>query len=349
MRLQLRIAFAVGCIGLLSLSLPAYGLPAATKPQTFRAGEQPPKPVLMRPAQIRPAQLKPVQLKPAPRAQQNTQRPTSHEASAGRLTSKAVTEPLARPRNGWPVLVREARKYMGTNPTGRTKLWCATFMNFVLRKSGYAGTNSDAARSFAQYGHRISSPQVGAIAVLARGKINGHVGVVSGIDPNGNPIIISGNHGHRVGEGIYPSSRVIAYVMPSTESRPLTQVAERSSPPSQSQKPSQAPSASSSVIDSPISELIAAIEAEQARSDSRPQPPALAVPQPPSSGDVQVARPVDVQVSRAAEPPHRNVQQMPEQTNLRANSVVVPIPQRSPRPQHPGRVAAAEPAYVSPR
>jgi uncharacterized protein (TIGR02594 family) len=352
MRLQLRIAFAVGFVGLQALSLPAYGLPAATKPQTFRAGEQPPKTPSIKPAQIRPAQIKPARLKLAVRAQPNNQKLTARDNGADRLISRPVTEPLARPRNGWPVLVREARKYMGTNPTGRTKLWCATFMNLVLRKSGYAGTNSDAARSFAQYGHRISSPQVGAIAVLARGKINGHVGVVTGIDPNGNPIIISGNHGHRVGEGTYPSSRVIAYVMPS-ESRPLPQIAERSSPASRSPKPSQPQSASSSVMDSPITELIAAIEAEQVRGDSRPQPPAQAVPQPmaqaSSSGDVQVARPADVQAARASEPPHRNVQQMPEQVTPRANPVVVPIPQRLPRPQHPGRVAAAEPVYVNSR
>jgi uncharacterized protein (TIGR02594 family) len=348
MRLQLRIAFAVGCIGLMALSLPAHGLPAAAKPQTFRAGEQPPKPVLIRPTPHRPAQLK-----PAPRAQQNTQTPASHGAAPDRLTSKPVTEPVARPLNGWPVLVREARKYMGTNPTGRTKLWCATFMNFVLRKSGYAGTNSDAARSFAAYGHRISSPQVGAIAVLARGKINGHVGVVSGIDPNGNPIIISGNHGHRVGEGIYPRSRVIAYVMPSSENRPSAQVAERSSPAAQPSRPSPAQPVASSVVESPISELIAAIEAEQARGDSRPQAPAQAAPQPaaqaPGSTDVQVARPADVQAARASEPPHRNVQQMPEQANSRIGPAVAPVPQRALRPQHPGRVAAAEAAYVNPR
>jgi|SRR5579862_7912052 len=346
MRLQLRIALAAGCVGFLSLSLPAYGLAAAAKPQTFRAGEQPPKSAQLKPAQLRPAQL-------ATRAPRNKQKLISRDsAAADRLTSRPVTGPLAQPRNGWPVLVREARKYMGTNPTARTKLWCATFMNFVLRKSGYAGTNSDAARSFAQYGHRISSPQVGAIAVLARGKNGGHVGVVTGIDPNGNPIIISGNHGHRVGEGIYPSSRVIAYVMPSSESRSMTQVAERSSPslPSPSPKVPQAQSTSGAVIDSPISELIAAIEAEQARGDSHPQPPAQAASQPATgTGDVQVARPADVQAARATEPPHRNVQQMPEQMNPRVSPALVPVPQRAPRPQHPGRVASADPVYVSPR
>jgi hypothetical protein len=44
----------------------------------------------------------------------------------------------------------------------------------------------------------------------------GHVGVVSGIDAKGNPIIISGNHGHRVAEATYSRGRVYAYVMPSS-------------------------------------------------------------------------------------------------------------------------------------
>jgi uncharacterized protein (TIGR02594 family) len=110
--------------------------------------------------------------------------------------------------------VSEARRWIGTNPTDRNSLWCARFMNFVLERSGYQGTGSDAAKSFASYGRRISGPQVGAIAVMTRGKNGGHVGIVSGIDASGNPIIISGNHGHRVGEGVYPRGRVYAYVIP---------------------------------------------------------------------------------------------------------------------------------------
>jgi uncharacterized protein (TIGR02594 family) len=70
------------------------------------------------------------------------------------------------------------------------------------------------ARSFASYGQRISGPQVGAIAVMSRGKRGGHVGVVSGIDASGNPIIISGNHGRRVAESTYSRGRIYAYVMP---------------------------------------------------------------------------------------------------------------------------------------
>jgi uncharacterized protein (TIGR02594 family) len=110
-------------------------------------------------------------------------------------------------------VVAEARRFIGGNPTGRSRLWCARFMNMVLQKTGHRGTGSDMARSFASYGHRVSGPQVGAIAVMGR-RGGGHVGVVSGIDAKGNPIVVSGNHGRRVAESVYPRSRVYAYVMP---------------------------------------------------------------------------------------------------------------------------------------
>jgi uncharacterized protein (TIGR02594 family) len=115
---------------------------------------------------------------------------------------------------GGSSLVAEARRWMGGNPTGRSSLWCGNFMNFVLQRTGHPGSQSNQARSFASYGHRLTGPQVGAIAVMSRGRGGGHVGVVSGIDESGNPIIISGNHGHKVGEGVYSRSRIYAYVMP---------------------------------------------------------------------------------------------------------------------------------------
>jgi uncharacterized protein (TIGR02594 family) len=113
-------------------------------------------------------------------------------------------------------VVAEARRYIGGNPTGRGRLWCARFMNMVLQRSGHTGTGSDMARSFSSYGQRISGPQVGAIAVMSRGRRGGHVGVVSGIDDKGNPIIVSGNHGNRVAESVYSRGRIYAYVMPSS-------------------------------------------------------------------------------------------------------------------------------------
>jgi uncharacterized protein (TIGR02594 family) len=116
---------------------------------------------------------------------------------------------------GAPSWLAIAESYKGTNPTHKNSLWCAEFMNLVLAQSGAKTSKSSMARSFTNYGTRLSGPQIGAIAVFARGKFGGHVGIVKGIDARGNPIIISGNHGRRVGEGTYPRNRVIAYVWPS--------------------------------------------------------------------------------------------------------------------------------------
>jgi uncharacterized protein (TIGR02594 family) len=276
MRLQTRVLFAAGCVGLLALSIPALSAPAprGTAHQQRAQHTVQNKRIAQRVA-TRHKNLR------AARAERAT-----------RLVSTPIAQPPQRPAFGWPVLVREAREYIGTNPTARTTLWCATFMNLVLAKVGYAGTNSDAAKSFAAYGHRISEPRVGAIAVLTRGRNGGHVGVVSGIDPHGNPIIISGNHGRRVGEGVYPRSRVIAYVMPS-ERRPASdiQVAVRATPIATNTLSAVSHAPSASGIDSPITELLAAIEAEQNRSEASVRP--ARPPEPPPA-------------------PHRAVQQMPE-------------------------------------
>jgi uncharacterized protein (TIGR02594 family) len=110
-------------------------------------------------------------------------------------------------------LVMEARHYLGGNPTGRGSLWCARFMNLVLQRTGHRGTGSDMANSFAHYGHRVSGPQVGAIAVMGR-RGGGHVGTITGVDARGNPIMISGNNGNRVREAPISRGRIYAYVMP---------------------------------------------------------------------------------------------------------------------------------------
>jgi uncharacterized protein (TIGR02594 family) len=110
-------------------------------------------------------------------------------------------------------VVAEARRYLGGNPTSRGSLWCARFMNLVLERTGHHGTGSDMASSFASYGQRVSGPQVGAIAVMAR-RGGGHVGIVSGIDAQGNPILISGNNGNRVREAPVSRGRIYAYVIP---------------------------------------------------------------------------------------------------------------------------------------
>ena len=137
-------------------------------------------------------------------------------------------EPMARSRTdavelaaqvpGAAGVLLEALRYRGA--TARqlglpTQLWCADFMNFVLRKAGATGTHSRAARSFLKFGKKLDGPRVGAIAIFSRGgPNNGHVGVVRGTDGDGNPIVVSGNHNNAVKQAVYPKRKVLAYVMP---------------------------------------------------------------------------------------------------------------------------------------
>jgi uncharacterized protein (TIGR02594 family) len=109
-------------------------------------------------------------------------------------------------------LIVEARRHLGTNPTTRARLWCARFMNLVLQRTGYRGTGSDLAMSFAKYGHQISRPRVGAIAVMRR-KGGGHVGIVTAVPGKGRIVLLSGNDGRRR-ERVRSTRNVVAYVMP---------------------------------------------------------------------------------------------------------------------------------------
>jgi uncharacterized protein (TIGR02594 family) len=127
---------------------------------------------------------------------------TPYEPGGGMVTSGSSSS-----------LVMEARQFLGTKPGGMGSLWCARFMNMVLEKNGHRGTGSAMANSFASYGHRVSGPEVGAIAVMGR-RGGGHVGIITGVDASGNPIMISGNNGNRVREAPISRGRIYAYVMP---------------------------------------------------------------------------------------------------------------------------------------
>ena len=59
--------------------------------------------------------------------------------------------------------------------------------------------------------YRPASRDPGAGCQWYRG---GHVGIITGIDAKGNPIMISGNNGNRVREAPVSRGRIYAYVMP---------------------------------------------------------------------------------------------------------------------------------------
>lgn len=118
-------------------------------------------------------------------------------------------------------LVEIARSYDGKRASQLglpRSLWCADFVNKVRREAGLKAVPSRLARDQTKVGRRLSAPRVGAVVVLSRGRSRtaGHTGIVTGITPAGDVVVISGNHGHRVAESVYPRSRVIAYVDPSS-------------------------------------------------------------------------------------------------------------------------------------
>jgi uncharacterized protein (TIGR02594 family) len=157
-------------------------------------------------------------------AQAAAEKPSDRFAS----TERSESQPLARSRSdaaevaaqvpGAAGVLLEALRWRGRTAKQLglpSQLWCADFMNFVFQKAGGKGTQSRAARSFLQFGKKLDGPRVGAIAIFYRGGPNsGHVGVVRGTDGEGNPIVVSGNHGPTVRESIYPKAKVMAYVMP---------------------------------------------------------------------------------------------------------------------------------------
>lgn len=112
-------------------------------------------------------------------------------------------------------LVAQARAYLGTNPTGWRSLWCGRFMAMVAPAAAAKVKNPNYAKDWLQLPR--TSGRVGDIAVMGR-RGGGHVGVVSGFDSKGNPIIVSGNAGRSKGgsrtvhEGTYSRHRILAFV-----------------------------------------------------------------------------------------------------------------------------------------
>ena len=132
--------------------------------------------------------------------------------------SRAEAADQAAQVPGGASILLDALRYRGANAKQLglpAQLWCADFMNFVIKNAGAKGAHSRAARSFLEFGKRLDGPRVGAIAILRRGgPQNGHVGVVRGTDGQGNQILNYGSSGNMVRQSAYPKEKVLAYVMP---------------------------------------------------------------------------------------------------------------------------------------
>lgn len=91
--------------------------------------------------------------------------------------------------------------------------WCASFVNWVMQKAGYQGTNSAMALSWQSWGKKLTKPAYGSIAVFSWGGGKGHVGFVVGKSGN-NIQVLGGNQSNQVNVSSFGTSQVVAYVVP---------------------------------------------------------------------------------------------------------------------------------------
>lgn len=95
--------------------------------------------------------------------------------------------------------------------------WCSAFVNWCVEKSGHAGTNSAAARSWLYWGHELVRPRRGAVCVLRRDaagrKDGGHVGFF--VETRGEELVLfGGNQENQVGYGQYALDRLLGWRVP---------------------------------------------------------------------------------------------------------------------------------------
>ena len=107
--------------------------------------------------------------------------------------------------SGGSQLIRLAMEHLGDNPTGWRHSWCGRFLAMTLEEAGHRGGGNLAA-GYADYGLPAKA-QLGAIAVMPH-----HVGIVTAVGPD-YVVLLSGNHGHKVGVGRYAKNKILAYRM----------------------------------------------------------------------------------------------------------------------------------------
>jgi uncharacterized protein (TIGR02594 family) len=85
-------------------------------------------------------------------------------------------------------------------------------MNAILEREGFEGTNDNRARSFANYGEKVISPEVGDIVVL-----RSHVGIFVEYKQINDTLyvgVLGGNQSNSVKVSYFPVKKIIAIRRP---------------------------------------------------------------------------------------------------------------------------------------
>lgn len=91
--------------------------------------------------------------------------------------------------------------------------WCAAFVGSCLERAGVRSSRFESAKSYLDWGVRLSSPVHGCIVVFSR-EGGAHVGFVVGRDEQDNLLVLGGNQGDAVSIKTFPRDRVTGYRWP---------------------------------------------------------------------------------------------------------------------------------------
>lgn len=111
--------------------------------------------------------------------------------------------------------------------------WCAAFVGACLEQSGIVSTRFESAKSYLNWGVRLSQPQYGCIVVFERNG-GGHVGFVVGRTQDNRLMVLGGNQDDSVNIKPFDPNRVSGYrwpkaVPPLNQALPIIKTSEKSS------------------------------------------------------------------------------------------------------------------------
>ena len=98
--------------------------------------------------------------------------------------------------------------------------WCASFVNWVLKQSGYDGAGSAWSHDWKTWGDGLSKPAVGSVAFIDWGKVNpkksgkGHVGFVVGKTAKNRIVLLGGNQSDQVRYTAFRETQIQTYRVP---------------------------------------------------------------------------------------------------------------------------------------
>jgi len=129
------------------------------------------------------------------------------EIANGELNTKEVSGNSDNPK------IVEYHSVTTLKATDDETPWCSSFVSWCLEKSGYKSTKNAWARSYLNYGEKLTDPVEGCIVVFSRGSSSGHVAFF--VEDKGSSIkVLGGNQGNQVCFAEYPKSRLLGYRLP---------------------------------------------------------------------------------------------------------------------------------------